>query len=153
MMMTTTTTLMMMVVMMMMMMLLLMMMMISITIIKEYEVTAIHLNTGYSLQWRHNECDSVSNHQPHDCSFNRLFTRRSKKTSKLRVTDLCAGNSPVNCKFPAQMASNTKNVSILRGHHVYMKLVTRPAYCTGYCGTLSVMPGYMLTSLCKSRLI
>ena len=47
-----------------------------------------------SLQWRHNEHDSVSNHQPRDCLLNRLFGRRSKKTSKLRVTGLCAGNSP-----------------------------------------------------------
>ena len=48
-----------------------------------------------SLQWRHNGHDSVSNHQPHECLLNRLFRRRSKKTSKLRVTCLCAGNSPV----------------------------------------------------------
>ena len=41
-----------------------------------------------SLQWRHNGHDSVSNHQPHDCLLNRLFRRRSKKTSKLRVTGL-----------------------------------------------------------------
>ena len=47
-----------------------------------------------SLQWRHNDHDSVSNHQPHGCLLNRLFGRRSKKTSKLRVTGLCAGNSP-----------------------------------------------------------
>ena len=46
-----------------------------------------------ALQWRHNRRDSVSNHQPHDCLLNRLFRRRSKKTSKLRVTGLCAGNS------------------------------------------------------------
>ena len=39
-----------------------------------------------SLQWRHNECNSVSNHQPHDCLLNCLFRRRSKKTLKLRVT-------------------------------------------------------------------
>ena len=45
------------------------------------------------LQWRHNGRDSVSNHQSHDCLLNRLFRRRSKKTSKLRVTGLCAGNS------------------------------------------------------------
>ena len=32
---------------------------------------------------------SVSNHQPHDCLLNRLFRRKSKKTSKLRVTGLC----------------------------------------------------------------
>ena len=46
------------------------------------------------LQWRHNDYCSVSNHQPHGCLLNRLFRRRSKKTSKLRVTGLCAGNSP-----------------------------------------------------------
>ena len=32
-----------------------------------------------SLQWRHNGCDSVSNHHPHDCLLNRLFRRRSMK--------------------------------------------------------------------------
>ena len=46
------------------------------------------------LQWRHNGLDGVSNHQPHHCLLSRLFGRRSKKTSKLRVTGLCAGNSP-----------------------------------------------------------
>ena len=46
------------------------------------------------LQWRHNGLDSASNHQLHDCLLNRLFRRRWKKTSKLRVTGLCAG--PVN---------------------------------------------------------
>ena len=59
-----------------------------------------------NIKWRHNERDGVSNHQPHDCLLNRLFRRRSKKTSKLRVTGLCAGNSPVTCEFPAQRASN-----------------------------------------------
>ena len=47
-----------------------------------------------TLRWRHNGHDSVSNHQPHHCLLNRLFGCRSKKTSKLRVTGLCAGNSP-----------------------------------------------------------
>ena len=47
-----------------------------------------------TLQWRHNDHDDVSNHQPHGCLLNRLFRRRSKKTSKLRVTGLCVGNSP-----------------------------------------------------------
>ena len=45
--------------------------------------------------------------------------RRSKKTSKLRVTGLCEGNSPVTDEFPAQRASNTENVSIWCRHHVY----------------------------------
>ena len=65
-----------------------------------------------SLRWRHNEHDSVSNHQPHDCLLNHLFGRWSKKTSKLRVTGLCVGNSPGTGEFPAQMASNAENVSI-----------------------------------------
>ena len=51
-----------------------------------------------TLEWRHNGRDNVSNHQPHDCILNRLFRRRSKKTSKLRVIGLCAGihRGPVN---------------------------------------------------------
>ena len=61
-----------------------------------------------ALQWRHNGCDSVSNHQPRDCLLKRLFRRRSKKTSKLRVTGLCAGNSPGTGEFPTQMASNAE---------------------------------------------
>ena len=67
---------------------------------------------GSSLRWRHNGRDSVSNHQPQECLLNRLFRRRSKKTSKLRVTGLCVGNSSGTGEFPAQMASNTENVSI-----------------------------------------
>ena len=70
------------------------------------------------LQWRHNWRDGVSNHQPHDCLLNRLFRRWSKKRPKLRVTGLCAGNSPVTGEFPAQMASSEKNVSIWWRHHV-----------------------------------
>ena len=65
-----------------------------------------------SLQWRHNGLDGVSNHQPHHCLLSRLFGRRSKKTSKLRVTGLCVGNSPGTGEFPAQMASSAENVSI-----------------------------------------
>ena len=48
----------------------------------------------HTLHWRHNDYDGVSNHKPCGCLLNRLFRRRSKKTSKLRVTGLCAGNSP-----------------------------------------------------------
>ena len=49
------------------------------------------------LQWRHDGRDGVSNRQPHDCLLNRLFRRRSKKTSKLRVTALCGIHRwPVN---------------------------------------------------------
>ena len=53
----------------------------------------------FSLQWRHNGRDGESNYQPRDCVFNRLFRRRSKKTSKLRVTGLFEGNSSVTGEF------------------------------------------------------
>ena len=58
------------------------------------------LNIQISLLWRHNGHNSVSNHQPYDCLLRRLFRRRSKQTSKPRVTGLCAGNSPGPVNFP-----------------------------------------------------
>ena len=67
---------------------------------------------NFELQWRHNDHDSVSIQQPHGCLLDRLFTRRSKKISKLRVTGLCEGSSPVAGEFPAQRASDAENVSI-----------------------------------------
>ena len=71
-----------------------------------------------ALQWRHNGHDGVSNHQPHECVFNRAFRRRSKRTSKLCFAGFCAGNSAVTGEFPAQRASNAENVSIWWRHHV-----------------------------------
>ena len=44
-----------------------------------------------TLQWHHNGLAGVSNHQPHHCLFSRVLRSRSKKTSKLRATGLCAG--------------------------------------------------------------
>ena len=57
--------------------------------------------------------------------YSTVYSRcRSKKTSKLRVTGLCEGNSPVTGEFPAQRASNAENISIrwrhqmtVLGHH------------------------------------
>ena len=45
-------------------------------------------------------------------------TDQRERTSKLRVTGLCAGNSPGTGEFPAQMASDAENVSIWWRHHV-----------------------------------
>ena len=73
-----------------------------------------------TLQWRHNDRDGVSNHQPHDCLLNRLFGSRWKNTSKLWVTGLCEGNSPVTGEFAAQRASNAENVTIWWRHNEYM---------------------------------
>ena len=51
-----------------------------------------------------------------------LFTQpfiqaKNKETSKLRVSGLCVGNSPVTGEFPTQMASNAKKISIWWRHH------------------------------------
>ena len=50
--------------------------------------------------------------------------RRSKKTSKLRVTGLCERNSSVTGEFPAQRASNAENVSIWWRHHEQVTVLT-----------------------------
>ena len=42
-----------------------------------------------TLRWRHNGRDGFSNHQPYHCLLNRLFRRRSKKTSVLCQWPLC----------------------------------------------------------------
>ena len=83
----------------------------------DHRFTICRAGQTITLQWRHNGRDIVSNHQPHHCLLNGWFRRRSKETSKLRVTGLCAGNSPVTGEFPAQMANNTENVSIWWRHH------------------------------------
>ena len=79
-----------------------------------------------SSQWRHNERDGVSNHQCLDGLLNCLFGCRSKKLSKLRVTGLCEGNSPVTGEFSSQKASNVENVSIWWRHHVRCRITHLP---------------------------
>ena len=76
-----------------------------------------------SLRWCYNERGGVSNHPTHDCLFNRLFRRRSKKKSKLRVTGFYEGNSPVTREFSAQRASNRENASIWWRHHVLVLFI------------------------------
>ena len=73
------------------------------------------------------EPDDVSNHQRLECLLNRLFMRRSNKTSKLRVTGLCEGNPSVTGGSPSQRASNAENVSIWWRHHVI-----GPLFCITY---------------------
>ena len=92
---------------------------------------------SFSLQSSHNGCDGISNHQPHDCLLNCLFRHWSKKTSKLHITGLCTGNSPVTGEFPAQMASNAENVSIWWRHHVCQ---------TSLCGLPGSPPYYSLVT-------
>ena len=40
-----------------------------------------------------------------------------RKHFKLRITGLCAENSPGTGEFPTQMASNAENISIWWRHH------------------------------------
>ena len=77
------------------------------------------IGSHWSLQWCHNERYSVSNH-------------RRINYSKLRVTGLCVGNSPVTDEFPAQRASNAENVSIWWRHHVinYAFFEVKAWYCS-----------------------
>ena len=70
-----------------------------------------------ALQWRNNERNGVPNHQPHDYLLKFYSRPRSKKPSKLLVTGLCEGNSPVTGEFPSQRTSNAVNVSIWWCHH------------------------------------
>ena len=77
-------------------------------------------NMNFNLCYFHNSCHAFRTkikYQPYHCLLNRLFGRRSKKTPKLRVTGLCAGNSPGTGGFPPQKASNAENVFILWRHH------------------------------------
>ena len=79
----------------------------------------------------------------------RLFSQpfiqaQIKETSKLPITGLCAGNSPVTGEFPqefpddrwipAQMASNAENVSIRWLHHgmlyCYFKITSKRCYAS-----------------------
>ena len=98
----------------------------SVIMFRDAEILSVHPNCSLAwvpytaeepLQSHHNEPGGVSSHQPRDCLLSRLIRRRSKKTSKLRVTGLCAGNSPMTGEFPAQMASNAEYVSIRWRHH------------------------------------
>ena len=79
-----------------------------------------------SLLWRHNDHGGVSSHQPRGCLLNRLFRRRSKKTSKLRVTGLCAGNSPGPVNSPHKGPVTRKIFPFDDDIMVVMRTITRP---------------------------
>ena len=68
-------------------------------------------SAGGPLQWRHNERDGVINPRRLDCLLNRLFRRRTKKTSKLGVTGPCEVYSPVNDDFPTKRVNNAEMFS------------------------------------------
>ena len=99
------------------------------------------------FQWRHNDNDGVSNHQPHGCLLNRLFRRRSKKTSKLRVTGLCVGNSPGPVNSPHKGPVTRKMFPfddvIMRSSFIHL-------YKTEMCSHTDEVPVCRLEVLVKS---
>ena len=98
----------------------------------------------------------MTSHQPHDCLLNRLFTRRSKKTSKLRATGLCVGNSPVTGELPAQRASNAENVSIWWRHHdelIYLNAIRGCFVCHTVYEVMDLFPWEMITKMAISFLL
>ena len=50
----------------------------------------------FTLQWRHNECDGISNHQPQDCLRNPLLWHRKHKSSASLAFVQGIYRSPVN---------------------------------------------------------
>ena len=85
---------------------------------------------------------------------NRPSRRRSKKTSKLRVTSLCAGNSPDTGEFPAQMASNTENVSIWWRHHEFtisLSIISLASVQPHYCPCANTEEYWNASCLCRLR--
>ena len=65
-----------------------------------------------TLRWRHNGRVVVT------IVYSTVHSSADqRKISKLRITGLCAGNTPVAGEFPAQMASYAENVSIWWRHY------------------------------------
>ena len=85
--------------------------------IESFNSSRLVMHVCVTIQWRHNEHDDVSNHRRLDCLLNRLFRRRSTKTSKLPVTGPFEGNPPVAGGFPSQRTRNVGNVSSWWVHH------------------------------------
>ena len=79
-------------------------------------LSRLRLSWQTSLKRRHNERDGVSNQQPHDCLFNRLFKAQIKENIKARRHWPLWGEFTGD--FPVQRASNAENVSIWWCHHV-----------------------------------
>ena len=72
---------------------------------------------------RHNERDGDSNHRRLDWFVNRLFRRRSKRASKLRVTGICEGNPLFAGGIPSERARNAENVSNWLRRHVSLSTI------------------------------
>ena len=80
--------------------------------------TNIHLRAGSVLHYIYVIMSAMASQiTSHMSVYSTIYSRRrSKKTSKLRITGLCEGNSPVTGEFPAQRACIAENDSIWWRH-------------------------------------
>ena len=79
----------------------------------------------YKVQWHYNDVimtTMASQITSLTTVYSTVYSGTDKKTSKLRVTGLCAGNSPATSEFPAERASNAENVTIWWRHRVFYVL-------------------------------
>ena len=92
----------------------------------------------FSLKWRHDERDGVSNHRRLDCLLKRCWGADQRKHQSSGE-----GNLLVTSGFPSQRASNAKNASIWWRHHVK---ILRPSNSLFYnlSYKISDMPGTVL---------
>ena len=109
-------------------------------------------NDVITLQWRHNGRDCDSNHQPRDCLLNGLFMLTSKKTSKLRVTGLCAGISPgpVNSphKWPVTRKMFPFDYVIMMYRNIKPNVCQRTTCCCSQTFALSLVCGLYSLWVC-----
>ena len=121
----------------------------------KFIVTNIYMQLIVALQWRHNERGGISNHQPYDCLLNRLFRRRSNKTPKLRVTGLCAGNSPVIRWWPVNYPHKGPVArkmfpfdDVIMQRYIEMKWNNHRELMTHFCNVLNC---YILSAKCTQK--
>ena len=74
----------------------------------------------FSLQWRHNEHDGVSNHQPPDCLTQPSIQAQIKENIKAPRHWPLWGEFTGDRWTPRTRASNAENVSIWWRHHVLL---------------------------------
>ena len=110
-----------------------------------------------SLSRRHNERDCISNHQCLERLLNCSFRRRSKNTSKLRVTGICEGKPLVTSGFPSQMASSAEKVpfdDIIMCNKIYNTVIYENKTGYEHCywcksGPFDLEGYYLKITLCK----
>ena len=98
----------------------------------------MHIFHDYVITVTSNGHDGVSNHQPRHCLFIRLFRRRSKKTSKLRVTGLCAGNSPWPVNSPHKWPVTLKMFPLMTSSWWQVNIFSGAIDATRVCVIASV---------------